>query len=198
MRPPLIRPWMRGASPTMSATGRRGLSDANGSWNIICAAQAAAARARRPTALPMSRPLPQHLRRRDGGMMPATMRPSVDLPQPDSPTRPTTSPLRDREIDIVDRAHHRRRLGEAERDRRPADEIGRLAEAARHAAQLDESASGGPAAMPARRSCRGLHGVDGSSDADDGPRLDQAGGSLIADRVGARDSACGRRSPPAD
>ena len=28
----------------------------------------------------------------DGAMMPATIRPSVDLPQPDSPTRPTTSP----------------------------------------------------------------------------------------------------------
>ena len=27
-----------------------------------------------------------------GSRMPATMRPSVDLPQPDSPTRPTTSP----------------------------------------------------------------------------------------------------------
>jgi len=26
-------------------------------------------------------------------MMPATMRPTVDFPQPDSPTRPTTSPL---------------------------------------------------------------------------------------------------------
>jgi hypothetical protein len=29
-----------------------------------------------------------------GRRMPATMRPSVDLPQPDSPTRPTTSPSR--------------------------------------------------------------------------------------------------------
>src|SRR5678815_475430 len=28
-----------------------------------------------------------------GGMMPAMMRPSVDLPQPDSPTSPNTSPL---------------------------------------------------------------------------------------------------------
>ena len=37
--------------------------------------------------------------------MPATMRPSVDLPQPDSPTRPTTSPRADGEIDVVDRVH---------------------------------------------------------------------------------------------
>ena len=42
--------------------------------------------------------------------------------------------LHDGEVDVVHRAHHRRRLGEAQRDRRPADEIGRLAEASRHTA----------------------------------------------------------------
>ena len=33
------------------------------------------------------------------------MRPSVDLPQPLSPTSPTTSPLRDREVDAVHGVH---------------------------------------------------------------------------------------------
>ena len=35
------------------------------------------------------------------GGSPAAARPAVDLPQPDSPTRPKTSPRRDRETDLV-------------------------------------------------------------------------------------------------
>ena len=37
--------------------------------------------------------------------MPATMRPKVDLPQPDSPTRPEHLARRDRQIDAVDGMH---------------------------------------------------------------------------------------------
>ena len=86
------RPCTIGASPTMSVTRMRGLSDgirvledhldARASRRARCGA---VQRLRRPG--PASRTLPSV-----GGMMPATMRPSVDLPQPDSPTRPTTSP----------------------------------------------------------------------------------------------------------
>ena len=63
-----------------------------------------------------------------GARMPATMRPSVDLPQPDSPTRPTTSPSCDREIDAVDRAHDRfphagaEQVGDARREIERLDE----------------------------------------------------------------------------
>ena len=42
-----------------------------------------------------------------GRVMPVTIRPSVDLPQPDLPTRPSTSPRRTREIDGPHRTRHR-------------------------------------------------------------------------------------------
>ena len=44
-----------------------------------------------------------------GSISRSTVLPSVDLPQPDSPTRPSVSPWRDREADAVDRPAPRRR-----------------------------------------------------------------------------------------
>ena len=35
----------------------------------------------------------------------STLRATVDLPQPDSPTSPSVSPVADREADAVDRMH---------------------------------------------------------------------------------------------
>ena len=43
----------------------------------------------------------------------ASSRPSVDLPQPDSPTRPSVSPRRTSKVDAVDRVHLRRPCAEA-------------------------------------------------------------------------------------
>src|SRR3546814_2091069 len=74
----------------ISSTRMRGSSEAKGSWKIIWMASAVSLAATRPsrhTGLPSKARLPSV-----GGRMPATMRPKVDLPQPDSPTRPTTSP----------------------------------------------------------------------------------------------------------
>ena len=59
------------------------------------------------------------------------MRPSVDLPQPDSPTRPTTSPSRTARIDVVDRVHRlvRRRSAPSARAILPG-QVERLARSA--------------------------------------------------------------------
>ena len=53
------------------------------------------------------------------------MRPVVDLPQPDSPTRPSVSAARDREVDAVDRAHR----GDLARDQDAAGDREMLGEA---------------------------------------------------------------------
>ena len=52
-----------------------------------------------------------------GGRMPAMTRPSVDLPQPDSPTRPSDLARVDRERDAIERMHRARLDRAAERCR---------------------------------------------------------------------------------
>jgi hypothetical protein len=81
--------------------------------------------------------------------MPATTRPSVDLPQPDSPTRPTTSPSRTVRSTLVDGAHHRLAIVGAERVGEAAGEIDAFEEALRDALDADEFG------MPARRIAHG-------------------------------------------
>ncbi len=68
----------------------RGLSEANGSWNTICIER----RTGRISLLlsgvmsvPLSLMLPEV-----GSTSRSTVRATVDLPQPDSPTRPSVSP----------------------------------------------------------------------------------------------------------
>jgi hypothetical protein len=73
------------------ATGSRRSSAPSGSWKIICMRARCARQAATPGAtigLPSNRTSP-----RSGGSRPSTMRPVVDLPEPDSPTRPSVSPL---------------------------------------------------------------------------------------------------------
>ena len=83
-----------------------GLSDACGSWKTICIRR----RMRAQLALAQARDLlgPRSGRcRRSRGTRPRSVRPSVVLPLPDSPTRPSTSPRR-RSSETPSTALHRR------------------------------------------------------------------------------------------
>ena len=84
--------WMSSASPRMPPMLWRGSSDANGSWKIIAISR----RILRIGPLPIrnkSRPLKKTSP--DVGSTRRRMdRPRVDLPHPDSPTRPNVSPWR--------------------------------------------------------------------------------------------------------
>ena len=84
-------------------TRLRGFSEAYGSWKTICISRRMRAQ-RAPRQLGDVRP--------SNVTVPAVSscsrmmhRPSVDLPQPDSPTRPSVSPGPDLEADVVDRVH---------------------------------------------------------------------------------------------
>src|SRR5262245_26474864 len=81
---------MTRASPMIEPTVIRGFSDAYGSWKMICICLRRARRERLSsvvTFLPSNHTSPEvgSIRRR-------MVRPVVDLPQPDSPTRPSVSP----------------------------------------------------------------------------------------------------------
>ena len=82
--------WIVSASPTIAPTVMRGLSEAYGSWKMICMSRASARSSSllaRVTSLPSNQTSPEvgSIRRR-------MQRPVVLLPQPDSPTRPSVSP----------------------------------------------------------------------------------------------------------
>ena len=100
-----------------------------------------------------------------GSRMPATMRPSVDLPQPDSPTRPTTSPS---PIARLTSSTARTTSSLSPAPEQVGDLLGRverLDEALRDAVELDDgrahaghAASGSPASgwMAARHAGAGI------------------------------------------
>ena len=79
----------------------RGFSDANGSWKTICSLRRMARSSRRPSARrswPSKRISPA-----SGSIRRSARRARVDLPQPDSPTRPSVSPASSSSVDVVDR-----------------------------------------------------------------------------------------------
>jgi hypothetical protein len=84
-------PCRRSGSATICPVVMRGLSDEYGSWNTMCMSRRSGRIPRRDTcvmSLPLSRIWP------DVGSSSRMMhRPTVDLPLPDSPTRPSTSPF---------------------------------------------------------------------------------------------------------
>ena len=82
----------------------RGFSDAYGSWNTICIRRRSARSSRAPTPESTSMPSNSHRARRRLSSR-ITRRPVVDLPQPDSPTRPSVVPRRMREADAGDGVH---------------------------------------------------------------------------------------------
>ena len=68
----------------------RGLSEPNGSWKMICISRRSARSRSGPASLrlsPATRMVPEV-----GSIRRTSMRPVVDLPQPDSPTRPSVWP----------------------------------------------------------------------------------------------------------
>ncbi len=89
--PRVTRPCATGPSAIVSPTRMRGSSEPNGSWKIICTRVVALRRLPpgRPSMIgrPSMKASPAL-----GAWMPAITRPSVDLPQPDSPTSPSASP----------------------------------------------------------------------------------------------------------
>ena len=80
-------PWASSGRATMSLMRRRGLSEANGSWNTGWISRARALRSRSNRRLPSTSTVPAV-----GLSNPRIIRASVDLPQPDSPTTPSTLP----------------------------------------------------------------------------------------------------------
>src|SRR6266540_3161430 len=81
---------MRRPSPMISPIRMRGLSDAYGSWKMICILRRIS-RIADPDRDDSSRPS-KVMVPRVGSMSRTRQRPRVVLPQPDSPTRPTVSP----------------------------------------------------------------------------------------------------------
>src|SRR5437764_3900700 len=86
----LRMPCTSSPSPMLSPTGMRGSSDENGSWKMICmsrrrsfSSRLLASKMLRPSKV--TSPLVAGISRR-------MVRPTVVLPQPDSPTRPRVSP----------------------------------------------------------------------------------------------------------
>ena len=79
-------------------------------------------RSSRSLSAVISRPS-KRIRPAVGSISRSTSRPSVDLPQPDSPTSASVSPAVERKADAVDRRQHRSRTAEqrAPDDEMPAD-----------------------------------------------------------------------------
>ena len=80
---------MMSGSLSTSTTRMRGFSDAYGSWNTICSRRRSA-RSSPPESFWISRPS-KRITPDVGSSRRSTSRPVVDLPHPDSPTRPTVS-----------------------------------------------------------------------------------------------------------
>ena len=85
-------PWMRSPSPTASPIGVRGSRLANGSWKTICALRRYDLSCD-PLSLVMSTPS-KRTEPPVGSISRRMSRPTVVLPQPDSPTSPSVSPAR--------------------------------------------------------------------------------------------------------
>ena len=83
-------PRARSDSARIADTVMAGLSELYGSWNTAWMSRARPRRAR-PRSRVMSRP-PKLIRPPDTGARPRMARPSVVLPEPDSPTTPSVSP----------------------------------------------------------------------------------------------------------
>ena len=100
-------PWMTSGSAMIAPTRLRGLSEAYGSWKTICISRRSGRSARRVEPRDVA-PV-EHARCPTVSSCRRTrQRPSVDLPQPDSPTRPSVSPARTSKRDAVDGLHARR------------------------------------------------------------------------------------------
>ena len=109
-------------------------------------------------------------------------RPSVDLPQPDSPTRPSASPARELEVDAVDGAQHLR-LSRAQ----PSNDAAAEREVHREAAHLEQRLRHS-AITGSRRDVRGAELVMDAG-ASPGRRRARRSGNSPLDAVGLRERA---------
>ena len=87
---------MTSGSATMSRTLRRGLSEEIGSWKIICTWVRSVRRS--PRLSVVSSVSPKRMVPEVARSTWTMARPVVDLPQPDSPTSPSVSPLRSEKL----------------------------------------------------------------------------------------------------
>ena len=111
----------------LSPIGWRGSSDANGSWKMICIRRRYG-RSFEPVRPVMSAPS-KRIVPLVGSMSRRISRPTVVLPQPDSPTRPERLALADLERDMVDGLDPRPRpLHHAHLHREVLDEVDDLDE----------------------------------------------------------------------
>ena len=124
----------------LEPTVARGSNDEYGSWKIICAF-----RRMRPELAPRRlrdvAAVEAHLAAVGPEQAEHADAPSVDLPDPDSPTSPRVSPGQDLEVDAVDRA----RVAVDPPQDAPADR-----EVLREAARLDQRSRRAHAAAPPR------------------------------------------------
>ena len=85
-------------------TRLRGFSDEYGSWKTICISRRSGSQPPLPSCV-MSAPS-KRIEPLVGSSRRTISRAVVDLPQPDSPTRPSVSPSTNVERDVLDRVHH--------------------------------------------------------------------------------------------
>src|SRR5712692_5901429 len=84
--------WMTSASPMIEPTVIRGFSEAYGSWKMICMSRRKWRSDRLSSVVTFWSP--NHTSPAVGSIRRRMQRPVVDLPQPDSPTKPSVSPRR--------------------------------------------------------------------------------------------------------
>ena len=83
-------PWITSGSATAAPIGRRGSSEANGSWKTTWICRRICRNSAEPSWVSSA---PSNLTEPDVGRISCrTHRPVVDFPQPDSPTSPRVSP----------------------------------------------------------------------------------------------------------
>ena len=178
------RRWIWNGSPTICPTRLRGLSDAYGSWKIICISRRNGRSSRRDSdvmSAPSKRIVPLV-----GSCSRTSSRPSVDLPQPDSPTIAERLAAPHLERDAVDRVDDLATLARngGRPHREVLDEVDRL-----------EEHRGGPlrrAHAPARRRASGRSaappGRDGRRRGGPAPTRSSSSG-----RVEQSSKRCGQR-----
>ena len=137
--------WKRSGSATSAPIVIAGLSEACGSWKTICSRRRSgrSSASLRPVELLALEP---DRARRSASTSPSSVRPSVVLPDPDSPTSPSTSPWR-RSSETPSTALTEPRLAAAQAvEERSPHRVGGV-----EVADLEQRVSPLAAARPARR-----------------------------------------------
>ena len=124
-------------------------------------------------------------RPRVGSSRPAMMVSSVDLPQPDAPSRHTSSPVVDVQVDVVERDDGRRRRGRNDLADAVDDELGGAVRSGRRVT-----------AGPTGRRADAQPAQEQVADQPDHAEHDRAGRTSCRWRGTAAPARCGRPGPP--